>query len=57
MPSPSPGLDNVLLGAALGRHHLEPGALKDTMFYVQVPIVEIRYEHFQDLITLGRFTT
>jgi hypothetical protein len=48
---PSSGLDDVLLGATLNLHHLEPGALQDMMLYVYVPIVEIRYEHFQDLIT------
>jgi hypothetical protein len=30
---PSPGLDDVLLGAALSFHHLEPGSLEDTMLY------------------------
>jgi hypothetical protein len=48
---PSSGLDDILLGATLSFHHLEPGALQDMMFYVYVPIVEIRYEHLQDLIT------
>ena len=48
---PSSGLDDILLGATLTFHHLKPGALQDMMLYVYVPIVEIRYEHFQDLIT------
>jgi hypothetical protein len=47
----SSGLNDILLGATLSFHHLEPGALQDMMLYVYVSIVEIRYEHFQDLIT------